>query len=160
MNQTVSVQDLPGVSGQVLPPSSWMEISQERVNGFADATNDHQFIHVDQARAAATPFGGTIAHGFLTLSLLSHLVMENFIRVEGTQMALNYGLDRVRFIHPVAVGSRIRSQQKIVDAQDKGGGRWVLKTEVTVEIEGVAKPAMLAEFLMMIITAPQSEGAR
>lgn len=160
MNQTVTVQDLPGVGGQVLPPSAWLEISQERVNGFADATNDHQFIHVDPSRAAATPFGGTIAHGFLTLSLLSHLVMENFIRVEGTQMALNYGLDRVRFIHPVPVGSRIRSQQKILDAQDKGGGRWVLKTEVTVEIEGVDKPAMLAEFLVMIITAPRPEEAR
>lgn len=153
MTQTIAASELPDWCGRDLAPSSWLEIDQRRVDLFADATNDHQFIHVDPERAAKTPFGGTIAHGFLSLSLVSHLVMENFIRVEGTQMVLNYGFDRVRFIHPVRVGSRVRSRQALLEAIEKAPGRWLLKTEVSVEIEHCDKPALSAVFLLMIITA-------
>ena len=153
MTQTIAAGALPEWCGRELPPSGWMEIDQRRVILFAEATNDHQFIHVDPERAVKTPFGGTIAHGFLSLSLISYLVMENFIRVQGTQMVLNYGFDRVRFIHPVRVGSRVRSRQTLLDAVEKSPGRWLLKTEVNVEIENVDKPALSAVFLSMIITA-------
>lgn len=152
MTTTVRAAELPEWCGRDLPPSSWLEIDQQRVDLFAEATNDHQYIHVDPERAAQSPFGGTIAHGFLTLSLLSHLVHEHFIRVEGTRMALNYGFDSVRFIHPVRVGSRVRSQQTLIEATEKAPGRWLLKTRVSVEIENVEKPALSAVFLTMIIT--------
>jgi acyl dehydratase len=130
-----------------------MEITQQRVNQFADATEDHQFIHLDPEQAAQTPFGGTIAHGYLTLSLLVHLNGENAVTPEGMSMVINYGSDKVRFLAPVRVGSRIRSLQKILEVTEKSPGMWLVKIAVTVEIENGPKPAMMAEVLYMYVVA-------
>ena len=151
MPETIKAADFPTFVGKELKPSSWMEITQERVNQFADATDDHQFIHVDPERAAQTPFGGPIAHGFLTLSLISHLMAENSLKPEGLVMGINYGSDKVRFLQPVRVGSRIRAQQKILYASEKNPGQWLIKTAATIEIENVEKPALIAELLAMLI---------
>jgi len=151
MSLTIKATDFPTFVGKDLEPSSWMEITQQRVNQFADATNDHQFIHVDPEKAAQTPFGGPIAHGFLTLSLISHLTAEKSLKPEGLIMGINYGSDKVRFLHPVRVGSRIRAQQKILEVSEKNPGQWLIKTAVTIEIENVEKPALIAEFLAMLI---------
>jgi len=145
----VTLEEFRNATGRVLAPSSWLEITQERVNLFADATDDHQFIHVDPVKAAATPFGGTIAHGYLTLSLLVHLNEPTAIVPEGRTMTINYGSDKVRFLAPVPVGSRIRSQQKVLEVTQKSPGYWLIRTAVTVEIENSAKPAMLAEVLYL-----------
>jgi len=151
MTETIKAQDLPSLVGKELEPSSWLEITQERVNQFADATNDHQFIHIDEEKAAKTPFRGTIAHGFLTLSLVTHLTAEKARTVEGTVMAINYGSDKVRYLNPVRVGSRIRARQVLMEAVEKNPRQWLTKTAVTVEIEGQEKPAMIAEFLMITV---------
>jgi acyl dehydratase len=151
MSRTVSLEEFRTLAGKELEPSSWMEITQDRVNQFADATEDHQFIHIDAEKAAATPFGGTIAHGYLTLSLLVHLNAQAALLPEGLAMVINYGSDKVRFLAPVRVGSRIRSRQKILEVTEKAAGMWLVKTAVTVEIENSAKPAMMAEVLYMYV---------
>jgi len=151
MSEAFKASDFPALVGTDLEPSSWMEITQQRVNQFADATNDQQFIHVDPEKAAQTPFGGPIAHGFLTLSLTVYLMNEKALRPEGLIMGINYGSDKVRFIQPVRVGSRIRAHQKILEATEKHPGQWLIKTAVTIEIEHVEKPAMFAETLLMYI---------
>jgi acyl dehydratase len=151
MTNTIPITQLPALAGSQPEPSPWLEIDQDRVDRFADATNDHQFIHVDPARAAATPFGGTIAHGYLTLSLLPFLTSENMPAVEGMVMAINYGSDKVRFLQPVRVGSRVRAHQKFLDVREKNPGQWLIRTQVTVEIENADKPALIAETLAMII---------
>ncbi len=139
--------------GQELGVSDWITIDQDRVNAFADCTIDHQWIHVDQERAAASPLGGTIAHGYLTLSLLTTLTESVGVVPEGNiAMALNYGTDKVRFLNPVPVGSRIRLRSVLGDITEKGGGRYLFKINNTVEIEGVDKPAMIADTLFMIFT--------
>jgi len=153
MATTISVDELPGIAGRELEPSDWLEITQERVNQFADASNDHQFIHVEPEKAAQTPFGGPIAHGFLTLSLLTYLCEQNALRPEGTVMGINYGSDRVRYLAPVRVGKRIRAQQKVQEVGEKRPGQWLIKTAVTVEIEGEETPALIAEILSMIVVA-------
>jgi len=153
MPETIQATELPSLIGKELEPSPWFEITQERVNQFADATNDHQFIHVDQVRAAETPFGGTIAHGFLTLSLLSHLNSLTAVVPENMVMGINYGSDKVRYINPVRVGKRIRSHQRIVDVTEKNPGQWLVKTAVTVEIEDEEKPALIAETLSMWVVS-------
>jgi len=137
--------------GMELEPSDWLQVTQERVNQFADATNDHQFIHVKPLRAKFTPFRGTIAHGFLVLSLISYLVQQNALRPSGLKMALNYGSDKVRFLAPVRVGKRIRARQKIVDVTEKKPGHWLVKNEITVEIENEDTPALVAEILAMYV---------
>ena len=137
MSEAFKASDFPTLIGTDLEPSSWMEITQQRVNQFADATNDQQFIHVDPEKAAKTPFGGPIAHGFLTLSLTVYLMNEKALRPEGLIMGINYGSDKVRFIQPVRVGSRIRAHQKILQATEKHPGQWLIKTAVTIEIEHV-----------------------
>lgn len=128
----------------------WFEITQEQINNFADVTIDHQFIHVDPERAKAGPFGTTIAHGFLTLSMLTHLVGSippgDPARFDGAYMGVNYGFDKVRFISPVKVGSRIRASAKLADAQLKGDQVQTTRT-ITVEIDGEAKPALVADWL-------------
>ena len=139
--------------GKELGVTDWLTIDQDRIDAFADATLDHQFIHVDPELAQQTPWGTTIAHGFLTLSLLSYFQFETMLAPEGTVMAVNYGTDKVRFLEPVPVGSRIRARSRLVDATEKGPGRWLLKTETAVEIEGVPRPALVAEPLTMFITA-------
>lgn len=124
--------------------SDWMEITQERVDAFADATDDHQWIHVDPVKAAAGPFGGTIAHGFLTLSLTVTLSTQVELDVGSPRMALNYGLEKVRFPAPVPVGSRIRARIGLVSVTDVEGGIQVNR-QVVIEVEGGEKPAMVAE---------------
>ena len=151
MPKTLKTEELPTLIGQELEPSSWLEINQDRVNQFADATNDHQFIHIDREKAAQTPFRGTIAHGFLTLSLVTYLTAENGIEVEGTAMGINYGVDKVRFLNPVRVGNRIRARQVLLEATEKNPGQWLTRTAVTIEIEHQEKPAMVVEFLAMLI---------
>ncbi len=152
MPNVISTTELSGLAGQDLSPSEWMEISQERVSQFADATNDHQFIHIDEERAKATPFGGTIAHGFLSLSLVTYLTSEAIPVPEGTVMTINYGSDKVRYLTPVRVGKRIRALQKVVEVGEKQPGRWLVKTAVTIEIEGEEAPALIAEILFMHFT--------
>ena len=147
MAQTVveGIEGVQGLVGRHMGYSEWVTITQEQVNQFAEATGDHQWIHVDPERAATGPFGGTIAHGFLTLSLASFLGAE-VVEVRGVKMGINYGTDRVRFPSPVKVGSRIRGGGEFVDVSDVTGG--VQATfRLTVEIEGGSKPACVADLL-------------
>lgn len=138
--------------GRELGVSDWITVDQERINQFAECTGDKQWIHVDVERARReSPFGTTIAHGFLTLSLLPMLQSSLGIAPSGVKAALNYGLDRVRFVTPVKVGSRIRDRVTLVAAEDKGGGRTLITTRQTVEIEGEDKPAMVADTLTMLL---------
>ena len=151
MAESIKAAELPSIVGKELEPSPWLEITQERVNQFANATNDHQFIHVDLEKAKQTPFGGTIAHGFLSLSLLSYLNAQTAIVPEGLVMGINYGSDKVRFLAPVSVGKRIRSRQKILEVTEKKPGQWMIKTDGSVEIDGEETPALVAEILSMYI---------
>jgi len=151
MTRYISTTELPELVGTELGASDWIEITQNRVNEFADATNDHQFIHVDLDRAKASPFGGTIAHGFLTLSLTTFLLTEHMVRPENTAVTLNYGSDKVRFLKPVAVGQRIRAKQRLLEVIEKKPGHWLMKMNVTVEIEAEETPALIAEILFMHI---------
>ncbi|MDH3747173.1 MAG: MaoC family dehydratase [Gammaproteobacteria bacterium] len=151
MTETIKPDDLPSLIGRELEPSPWIEITQERVNQFADATNDHQFIHVDPEKAAQTPFGGPIAHGFLSLSLLSYLTAQNAIVPDNLVMGINYGSDKVRYLMPVRVGKRIRSRQKVLEVTEKKPGQWLIKNAVTVEIEDEETPALVAEILSMMV---------
>lgn len=153
MTATIAAADLPALVGSELGVSDWLLIDQDRVNAFADATLDHQFIHIDEEKAAMTPFGGTIAHGFLTLSLLPHFLESSSVQIEGTLMAVNYGTDKVRFLQPVKVGSRIRARTVLAAADERRPGQWLLKETVTIEIEGEEKPAMVAEALMLFFVA-------
>lgn len=136
--------------------SQWHTISQQQVDKFAETTGDFQFIHLDAERAKTeTPFGGTIAHGYLTLSMLSMLGAEaGSVRLENTRITINYGLDKVRFLNPVRVGSRIRAKFVLLSIEEKNPGQWLMKNQATVEIEGQDKPAMIAESLSLAITAP------
>ncbi len=134
-------------------PGPWAVISQDRVNTFADCTDDHQFIHVDAERAAQTPFGGTIAHGFLTLSLLSKMCEESAIVPENVVMGLNYGFDKVRFLAPVKVGKRVRAHVENLHIDQKDDKRFLVKQGVSIEIEGEETPALVAEWLSMLIVA-------
>jgi len=141
----VAFEEVKAKVGEELGVGDWLEVTQERINQFAEATGDHQWIHVDPERAAQGPFGTTIAHGYLTLSLIPSLGGGG-LPVTGAKMGINYGLDRVRFIAPVKVGSRVRARRKLVDVTE-GEGFVQLKVEVTVEIEGQDKPAAVAETL-------------
>lgn len=151
MPREIEIEEFPALVGRAMEPSEWLEITQKRVNQFADATNDHQFIHVKPLRAKLTPFRGTIAHGLLSLSLIGHLVGEHMPVPKGHKMTINYGSDKVRYIAPVRVGKRIRAAPKIVGVTEKKPGQWLVKTEVTIEIEGEDKPALIAEILIMHI---------
>lgn len=136
--------------GDEIGVSSWLTVDQARIDAFADATEDRQFIHTDPAAAAQTPFGATIAHGFLSLSLLSRMGSEVFLAPEGVKMALNYGLDRVRFLAPVRSGKRVRGRFTLDSAEEKAPGQILFRYTVTVEIEGEDKPALTAEWLGLI----------
>ena len=147
----VPAEKLEDYVGQDIGSSEWFEVDQDRIDMFADATLDHQFILVDEEKA--TPlFGSTIAHGFLSLSLIPHLPSQAVLAPENLKMVFNYGLDKVRFINPVNVGCKVRTHSKCVSVEDKGDGRYLMKTEVSMEIEGVEKPAYIAETLSMFIT--------
>ena len=145
----VPVAELKDYVGKELGRSEWLTIDQERINQFAECTGDHQFIHVDPAKAKLTPFGSTIAHGFLSLSLVPMLMEKIMIMPQGLKMAVNYGLDSVRFIQPVKVNSKVRLVVSLVDANEKKPGQWLLKAKVVLEIEGSEKPAYIAEQLTL-----------
>lgn len=145
----MDTSEILDLQGSDLGYSDWFLVDQQRVNDFADVTIDHQFIHVDEAAAAAGPFGGTIAHGFLTLSLLPHFLESASVPVDGLLMAINYGTDKVRFLQPVKVGQRVRGRAVLSGAEEKRPGQWLVRQTVTAEIEGEDKPAMVAEFLML-----------
>ena len=144
----VPASELLEMAGWESPAGEWMTIDQERVDSFADATLDHQFIHVDAERAAATPLGGTVAHGFLTLSLLPYLSRDVAPKPEGLRMAFNYGLNKVRFPRPVMVGSEVRLRWKILDVRERMG-RLLVNAQATVEIKGEKRPGLVAEMLTM-----------
>lgn len=145
----VPVADLAQYVGQHLGHSGWLVIDQHRIDQFATATGDHQFIHVDPARAAATPFGGTIAHGFLLLSLMPQLMAGVMVMPEGTEMAVNYGAEQVRFIRPVPAGAEVRLGVELLEAREKQPGQWLLRARATLEIAGQEKPACVAELLSL-----------
>ncbi len=147
----MSVATLTERVGQELGVSPWSVIEQDRIDRFADATDDHQWIHVDRARAAGGPFGTTIAHGFLTLSLLAPTAYQVMADIFAGATAFNYGLDKVRFINPVKAGARVRNRIKLLAVEPKGDGRWLLTSENTFEIEGEDKPALIAVSLVMIL---------
>jgi acyl dehydratase len=149
MPGTVTRQELQSTVGRELGVSEWFAIDQARVDEFADVTLDHQFVHVDPERARATPFGGTIAHGFLTLSLLVHLALGFIPKVAGTKLLVNYGFDKVRFSAPVRVGKRIRARGRLVSVDERKPGNLIMKIDVTVEIENEDKPALVAEWLSL-----------
>lgn len=145
----VAVSALKDFIGKELGCSDWLVIEQSRIDQFAECTGDHQFIHVDPKKASQTPFGSTIAHGFLSLSLLPMLMEDIMIMPANLKMAVNYGLDSLRFIQPVKVGSRVRLLLTLIDAYEKNPGQWLLKTKAVMEIEGQAKPAYIAEQLSL-----------
>ena len=147
-SNTLALADLKEAVGRHLGYTDWEEMTQERVNQFAEATNDHQFIHVDVERAKETPFGGTIAHGYLSLSLMAY-VMGQLVHVSDAKMAINYGLDRVRFPAPLPVGAQWRGGGEIVEVTDVPGGVQV-KAKGTIEVQGQEKPACVAETLARI----------
>jgi acyl dehydratase len=147
-----SLDDIRSRIGEEIGVSSWLEISQQRIEEFADATEDRQFIHVDPQAAARTPFGGTIAHGFLSLSMLSRMAADVMLIPDSTRMAVNYGLDRVRFIAPVRSGKRIRGRFVLDSVDEKAPGQILLRHTVMVEIEGEERPALTAEWLGLIFT--------
>jgi acyl dehydratase len=139
--------------GQTVGTSDWIEVGQDRISEFAESTEDRQFIHTDPIAASVhTPFGGTIAHGFLTLSLLSRMAADAMHIPDTTKMAVNYGLDRVRFLAPVKAGKRVRGHFTLDSAEEKAPGQLLLKHSVTVEIEGEEKPALTAQWLGLIFT--------
>lgn len=145
----VPVAELSQHVGKELGRSQWLKIDQARINLFAEATGDFQFIHVDPQKAAQTPFGSTIAHGFLTLSLIPTLMEDILVLPEGLKMVINYGLDSVRFIQPVKVDSQVRLKVELVEATEKRPGQWLLKATATLEIDGEEKPAYVAEPLTL-----------
>ncbi len=141
-------QDIAAKTGEIIGISDWAEMSQDRINLFADATGDHQFIHIDEAKAKMTPFGGTIAHGFLTLSMIPYLgANSNMPRLEGVKMGVNYGGNKTRFISPVRSGKRIRGHWKLLEMVEKRPGQWQQTCEITIEIEGEDKPALICEWI-------------
>ncbi|MEN9704781.1 MAG: hypothetical protein RLZZ393_660 [Pseudomonadota bacterium] len=148
----MKVEELPTLAGRKLAPSDWILVDQARIDAFATCTDDHQFIHVDPERARReSPFGTTIAHGFLTLSLIAAHQPADFPRPDDLGVTVNYGMDRLRFMSPVPAGARVRLLTTVLEVQPKGPGRMLVKTEKTMEIEGGAKPAYVAEQLTLFV---------
>ncbi len=147
----VPKEEMVNAVGTTFEPSEWIVIDQDRINTFADCTEDHQFIHVDEEAAKNTPFGGTIAHGFLTLSLLSKMIEGNGVVPENIVMGLNYGFDKVRFLAPVRAGKRVRCHSEIASVDRKDDNRFLVNQKISVEIEGEDTPALVAEWLSMVI---------
>lgn len=151
----MQLADLPARIGETLGTSDWITVDQALIDQFAQVSGDHQYIHVDPVRAADTPFGGTIAHGFLTVSLLSRMRASARERAGdrfAARMSVNYGFDKLRFLSPVKSGKRIRGHFKLLEIDEKRPGQWQQKVEATVEIEGEAKPALIAEWLFQHFT--------
>ncbi len=145
-----SAEEIQKRIGEEVGISGWILIDQPAIDTFAEVTDDHQFIHVDPEAAAKTPFGGTVAHGFLTLSLLSRMAEDAMLRPEAIKMGVNYGFDKVRFLSPVRSGKRVRGRFKLTSFEEKRPGQWQFAHEVTVEIEGEDKPALIAEWIGLI----------
>ncbi len=145
-----TIEEIRAMIGREAGVSSWVDVDQARIDAFAATTGDDQFIHVDPERAATTPYGGTIAHGLLTLSLVPAMAYEALPSPQRVRMAVNYGYNRIRFTAPVRAGKRIRSHFKIVDIREVQPGRWDRITEVTVEIEGETRPALVAEMISVV----------
>eukprot|EP00456_Euglypha_rotunda_P037282 TRINITY_DN28642_c0_g1_i3.p2 TRINITY_DN28642_c0_g1~~TRINITY_DN28642_c0_g1_i3.p2 ORF type:complete len:153 (-),score=51.66 TRINITY_DN28642_c0_g1_i3:233-691(-) len=145
---TITPQELQTRVGETIGTSEWVLVDQDMINKFADATGDHQFIHIDEEKAKLTPFGGTIAHGFLTLSLIPMLgAKTDSPKIDGIKMGVNYGGNKVRFLAPVRSGKRVRSHIKLLELDEKRPGQWQQTNEITVEIEGEDKPALIAEWI-------------
>ena len=151
IESNISLEDFKNSAGSELGPSDWLLIDQERINRFADATEDYQFIHVDPEKAAETTFGSTIAHGFLSLSILPHLLAQIMPIPDGLVMGINYGTDKVRFSQPVHVDSRVRARARIEKVNARSGGQYMVKTRVTLEIENRRRPAVVADILSMYV---------
>lgn len=147
----VPAERLADYVGQTQTSDEWLEIDQQRIDGFADVTEDHQFIHVDPERAAKTPFGTTIAHGLLTLSLLPKLIEPVLVAPENVAMGINYGFNKVRFPQPVKVGSRIRAVMTLRSVEEQQPGQFMMQSDIVIEIRGDAKPALAAESLALMI---------
>ena len=146
--ETVHYNDLETLINKALAPSKWITVDQDLIDAFADATGDHQFIHVDPEKAKLTPFGGTIAHGFLTLSLMPLLMAKaDGPRIADVKMGVNYGGNKTRFLAPVRSGKRVRGRFKLLELDEKRPGQWQQVIEFTVEIEGEDKPALIAEWI-------------
>jgi len=150
MSLSSALKDMEPYIGKEVFVSDWTQVTQEQINTFADSTMDHQWIHVDKEKAAKGPFGTTIAHGFLTLSHLPFFSYQVPLKLEGAKMSINYGLDKVRFLNPVPSGSKIRDRIVLSALEEKPGNRILMKQTHTIEIEGVDKPACIAEALGMI----------
>jgi acyl dehydratase len=151
MQKPLTRAELDELVGKPLGLSEWLRIDQARISEFAEVTEDRQFIHVDPKRAATTPFGGTIAHGLLTLSMIVRLCWDFVPKVQGTELVLNYGFDKVRFVTPVKVDSRIRARGSLASVSERKPGRLLINMSVEIEIEGSDKPALIAEWLSLHI---------
>lgn len=147
----ITLTEFRSCVGQVLGVSEWLEVSQQMIDRFAEVTGDRQFIHVDTVAAAGTPFGTTIAHGFLTLSLISRMSFSAVPRIKGARMSINYGLNSVRFITPVKSGARVRGEFRLKGCTERQPGQWQSVLEVSVAIEHAAKPALVAEWLNVTV---------
>ena len=146
----IKPSELESWKGKEVGVSDWVEVGQDRINKFADCTEDHQFIHIDEEAAAKTPFGGTIAHGFLTLSMIPYLSAKSDMpKLDGVKMGVNYGGNKTRFIAPVRSGKRIRGQWKLLEMAEKRPGQWQQTVEITIEIEGEDKPALICEWMTL-----------
>ena len=154
LRPTIALARLQEKIGTETGLSRWFEITQERIDAFAEITEDRQFIHIDPVAAKATPFGGTVAHGFLTLSMLSAIAYDALARVEGTAMGVNYGFDKIRFVAPVRAGARIRGRFRLQALTQRSPAEWQMRNHVTVEIEGSEKPALVGEWLGLFVLAP------
>ncbi len=148
--RTMNLDEVRAYTGKEIGVSEWFTLDQDKINGFADLTEDHMFLHVNPEAAKATPYGGTIAHGLLTLSMMPVMAYQAVPGVAGTKMGVNYGYDKVRFMAPVKSGKRIRGHFTVKSVEDKGDGRFALNHDVTIEIEGEAKPALAAEWITMV----------
>ena len=155
MPREISLADVSALIGEEIGVSKWITVDQAMIDAFAGATDDHQFIHVDPARAAETPFGGTIAHGFLTLSLLSTMNYDCLPKIREQTMGINYGFDKVRFMTPVKCGKRIRGHFVLSEARFRGAGMMMTSYDVTIEIEGERKPALTATWITIIQFDPK-----
>jgi acyl dehydratase len=153
MLKTINKTEVGQTIGYQAEPSPWHKVTQDQINAFADCTLDQQFIHTDPEKAKETPFGSTIAHGFLTLSMLSHFAEDFGMVIDGAYMFINSGFDKIRFIAPVKVGSQVRALAKVADIVETKPGQFRVKTEVTIEIEGGEKPALVAEWITVQLVA-------
>ena len=147
----VEKNNLADLVGTELGTSEWFKLGQIEINQFADVTHDHQFIHTDPEKAKDTPFGGTIAHGMFVLSLLPKVIEETGIEIIDNKMTMNYGFDKVRFLTPVIVNSEVRGSTKLTSADEKNPGQYLIKYQITVEIKGMKKPALIAEQLALVL---------